>query len=153
MIPSSSLVASTPSRSPATPSQTLFEVSFTSAMSEHDLSLLCRTLDLSTNPRSDLRPGQDNLGFARLDHDSGLFLKRSATEGQWLLSAVTWGRPASGTVHGWNVLASGAAHQIDADVTFPDRLPVVARTIADRYVVERSNTRWGRWRRRLVGMN
>jgi hypothetical protein len=131
---------------------TLFEVAFATAMTEGDLAVLVRALGLFTNLRQKGRPPEDDLGFARLDHSSGLYLKRSAVEGQWLLQARTWGDPASDSVHTWHVLAAGCAHQLDPAVTPPERLGLSPPSILNRRLEPGGNTRLGRFRRRLVGL-
>jgi hypothetical protein len=136
----------------------LFEVPFASVMSDCDLALLARMLDLSTRVQPTIRPGGDTAprhdtpGFARLDHYSGLFLKRGVVEGEWLLDARTWGRPAAQSVHEWHVLAAGAARMLDPAVTFPERLESGAREISDRPLGRAANKRFARVRRRLVGL-
>ncbi len=136
----------------------LFEVPFASVMGDCDLALLARMLSLSTRvqptirPRHDTAPRHDTPGFARLDHYSGLFLKRGAVEGEWLLEARTWGRPAAQSVHEWHVLAAGAAHELDPTVTSPERLDAGAREISDRPLGRAANKRLARVRRRLVGL-
>jgi hypothetical protein len=60
----------------------LFEVPFTSAMSDSDLVVLARVLDLSTHMYPKMRPDPNSPGVARLDHFSGVFLERGADEGQ-----------------------------------------------------------------------
>ncbi len=71
-------------------------------MSDADVALLVRTLDLTTHmypkPRRSPAPGA-----VRLDHYSGLFLELGAAEGQWVLEARTWGHPAPENVHEWQV--------------------------------------------------
>ncbi len=135
----------------------LFEVPFASVMSDCDLALLARMLDLSTriqptiDPR-DAAPRHETPGFARLDHYSGLFLKRGVVEGEWLLEARTWGRPAAQSVHEWHVLAAGAARELDLTVTSPERLNDGAREISDRPLGRAANKRFARVRRRLVGL-
>lgn len=136
----------------------LFEVPFVSVMSDSDLALLARTLALSTrvqptiHPRHNTVPRHDTPGFARLDHYSGLFLKRGVVEGEWLLEARTWGRPAAQSVHEWHVLAAGAARMLDPTVTPPERVDGGAREIPDRPVGRAANKRLARFRRRLVGL-
>ena len=83
----------------------LFEVPFTSAMSDPDLAVLARVLDLSTHMQQKMRPDPNSPGVARLDHFSGLFLERGGDEGRWVLEARTWGDPAPRSVHEWHVLA------------------------------------------------
>jgi hypothetical protein len=136
----------------------LFEVPFASALSDCDLALLARMLDLSTRvqptirSRDDAAPRHDTPGFARLDHYSGLFLKRRVVEGEWLLEARTWGRPAAQSVHQWHVLAASAARTLDPTVTPPERIDAGARQIADRPLGRAANKRFARFRRRLVGL-
>jgi hypothetical protein len=101
----------------------LFEVPFTSAMSDSDLSLLAHVLDLWTHMHPKMRPDPNSPGVVRLDHFSGLFLERGADEGQWVLQARSWGEPAPQSVREWHVLAAQAARQLDASVTLPERLP------------------------------
>jgi hypothetical protein len=128
----------------------LFEVTFTSAMTDSDLALLARTLDLSTHMVQKMRPDPNSPGVARLDHFSGLFLERGERDGQWLLEARTWGKPASESVHEWNLLAAGAAHQLDPTVEPPER---VARTdVRIPEVGEVLNRPLAAFRRRLVGL-
>ena len=92
-------------------STTLFEVPFASAMSDLDLALLERTLDLSVRRNAKMDPRPDSPGFARLDHDSGLFLEPRAPDGQWMLLARTWGHPAPDSVHEWHVVAAAGARR------------------------------------------
>jgi hypothetical protein len=140
-------------RAPVHGAITLFTVAFATEMTERHLAVLARELDLSTNLRLKGRPPRDDLGFARLDHHSGLFLKRSPVEGQWLLQARTWGDPAPDAVHRWHVLAAGAAHQLDATVTPPERMRRSAPAVLDRRLEPAGNTRLGRFRRALVGLS
>jgi hypothetical protein len=114
-------VHGTSSGRPARGATTLFEVPFACAMSELELALLERALDLSIRMHAKMHPRPDSPGLVRLDHYSGLFLERGAAEGQWMLQARTWGHPAPQSVHGWHVVAAGAAHQLDPTVTLPER--------------------------------
>ena len=140
-----------PSRSARSP-VTLFEVPFAAAMDDHDVASLAGALALSTAPRSKGSGRKDNLGFARLDHFSGLFLQRNAVEGQWILRAQTWGRPGPQAIHGWHVAAAMAARRLDPTVNIPDRAPDTARAVQGRHVGRASNRRLSRFRRRLVGV-
>jgi hypothetical protein len=140
----------TPDRQAA---ETLFEVSFATAMDDHDLAVLARGLDLYTNPRTKASPHDEDLGFARLDYASGVFLRRSTIEGEWILQARTWGHPAATTVHGWHVLATEVARQLDPTVSVPDRTPATASLIPDRRVGRAANSRMADFRRRLVGLS
>ncbi len=136
----------------------LFEVPFASVMSDRDLALLARSLDLSTHapattgPHQDRPPLRETAGFARLDHFSGLFLRRGLVEGKWLLEGRSWGRPAAQSVHEWHVLAAGAARELDPTVTLPERLTASARMVPDRPVGRAANKRLAGIRRRLVGL-
>ena len=130
---------------------TLFEISFASAMSDLDSALLARTLDLSGPMHPKAR--REIHGVARLDHYSGLFLDPGAAEGTWTLEARTWGHPAAQTVHEWQVLAAGAAHQLDATVTIPPRLSTGLSEIPDRPLGRAGNKRLARIRRRMVGLS
>jgi hypothetical protein len=148
----------TPLSPPVRSGELLFEVPFATALTDLDLALLARTLDLSlrnppmTGPRSAARR-HDAPGFVRLDHYSGLFLRRGAVEGEWLLQARTWGHPAAQAVHGWHVLAAGAARELDPAVTVPRRLEPDVREIVDRPLGRAANKRLARFRRRLVGLS
>jgi hypothetical protein len=122
-------------------------------MSSGDLALLARTLDLSTRVHPVTRPRHDTPGLARLDHCSGLFLKRGVPEGQWSLEARTWGHPPAQSIHAWHVLAAGAARQLDATVPLPERLYANPPEIQDRAVGRAANQRLSRIRRRLVGLS
>gem|GEM_PF-1183300 len=136
----------------------LFDVPFASVMSDYDLALLARMLDLSTRVQSTSRSRHhaarrhDTPGFARLDHYSGLFLKRGVVEGEWLLEARTWGHPAAQSVHEWHVLAAGAARALDPTVTSPEPLDAGALEIPSRPLGRAANKRFARVRRRLVGL-
>lgn len=131
---------------------TLFQVTFATEMSEPNLAILARVLDLSTHVRSKTNPREDNLGFARLDHSSGLFLRRTPADGRWMIEARTWGHPAPQTVHGWHVLTIEAARQLDPAVSLLDRLHVSERDIPDRQVDRDPTKRLERIRRRLAGL-
>ena len=149
---------------PASPSpvrqsgEVLFEVPFASAMSDDELALLAGRLALSTRVQPTIRSGHDAArrcdtpGFVRLDHYSGLFLKRGVAEGNWLLQARTWGHPAALSVHEWHVLAAGAARELDPAVTVPKRLKLDTGEIPCYPVGRAANKRLARFRRRLVGL-
>ncbi len=130
----------------------LFEVRFVSGMSDCDLALLARTLDISTHMYPKMSPDPNSPGVVGLDHVSGLFLKRGAAEGQWVLEARTWGDPAPESVHEWHVLAAFAARQLDPSVGVPQRLPGRSDEIPDRPVGRASNRRLSALRRHLVGL-
>ncbi len=136
----------------------LFDVPFASVMSDFDLALLARMLNLSTRVQPTIRSRHgaarrhDTPGFARLDHYSGVFLKRGVVEGQWRLEARTWGRPAAQSVHEWHVLAAGAARALDPTVTSPERLDAGALEISNRPLGRAANKRFALVRRRLVGL-
>jgi hypothetical protein len=138
--------------------EVLFEVPFGSVMSDDDLALLARRLALSTRVQPTIRPGRDAArrhdtpGFVRLDHYSGLFLKRGVAEGNWLLQARTWRRPAVQSVHRWHVLAAGAARELDPAVTVPEPLKPDTGEIPCYPVGRAANKRLARFRRRLVGL-
>lgn len=130
----------------------LFEVPFTTAMSDADLALLARVLDLWTHMYPKMRPDPTSPGVARLDHFSGLFLERGANEGQWVLQARTWGNPAPQSIHEWHLLAAQAARQLDPRVTLPERLPATHRETPDRPLGQAANKRLARLRRHLVSL-
>ena len=132
---------------------TLFEVPFASAMSDRDLALLERALDLSVRRHAMMYPRPDSPGFARLDRDSGLFLEPDAREGQWILRARTWGRPAPESVHEWHVLAADGAHHLDPTLIAPERLSANSRLIPERPLGRAANKRLSRLRRRMGGLS
>jgi hypothetical protein len=146
---------------------TLFQVPFAAVMDGHDLAMLAGALDMSTTLRSKAttlrsqattlrsegETGQNDLGFARLDLFSGLFLKRSIVQGEWVLKAMTWGHPGPQAVHGWHVEAAAAAHRLDPTVRAPDRAADTAPGIPTCHVGRASNRRLSRFRRRLVGVS
>jgi hypothetical protein len=131
---------------------TLFEVSFASAMSDSDLALLARTLDMTLHPYPKLRPSPASPGIVRLDHYSGLFLKHGAIEGQWVLEARSWGHPAPQNSHEWHVLAAGAARLLDPSVAFPERLATGSPEPPMRPVGRAANKRLSRIGRRILGL-
>ena len=130
----------------------LFEVPFSSAMSDADLAVWARVLDLSTHMQQKLRPDPNSPGVARLDHFSGLFLERGADEGRWVLEARTWGDPAPSSIHEWHLLAAQVARQLDARVALPARRPDVPPKTRDRPLGRAANKRLASIRRRLVGL-
>ena len=138
---------------PAHDATTLFEVPFASAMSDSDLALLERALDLTLSKDAKMDPRPDRLGFARLDRDSGLFLEPRATDGQWMLHARTWGHPASDSVHEWHVEAAGGAHMLDPTVLPPERLKASSPEVAFRPLGHAANKRLSRFRRRMGGLS
>ncbi len=131
---------------------TLFEIPFATAMSDVEFALIARTLDPSTHLDPTMWSRNESSGVLRLDHHSGLFLHRGSADGQWVLEARTWGHPAAQTVHEWHVLAAGAAHQLDATVTLPERWNAGLPEIVDRPVGRAANRRFARIRRRLAGV-
>ena len=150
--------ASRESASPSIPARhgrggrVLFEVPFKSEMTDGELARLARAFDLSTHMYPKMRPDPTSPGVARLDHFSGLYLERGGAEGKWVLEARTWGQPAPESVHEWHLLATQAAHQLDASVEMPERLPAPPVHVADRPVGEVLNRRFAAFRRHLVGL-
>ena len=130
----------------------LFQVPFASTMSDSDLALLARTLDLVTHMHSKMQPDPNGPGVVRLDHFSGLFLERGATDGEWVLEARTWGQPAPESVHEWHLLAAGAACRLDRSVPVPERLPAGAPDTSTHPLGRAANARLAGIRRRLVGL-
>jgi hypothetical protein len=148
-------LADVPAPASAPPAQgptTLFEITFATAMTDGDLALLVRALDLSRRMHPPMHPRHESPGLARLDHNSGLSLKRGSTDGHWTLQAQTWGHPAPRSVHEWHVLAAGAAHQLDPTVALPERLNGSAPEIPDRPLGRAANRRLAGFRRRMVGL-
>jgi hypothetical protein len=136
----------------ASAGRTLFEIPFSSHMTDHDSALLARLLDMTTRLHPKMAPRHDSPGLARLDHYSGLFLKRGEIEGDWTLEARTWGQPTAQSAHDWQVLAAGAAHRLDPNVILPERLTASSAEIPDRPVGRAANKRLARVRRRLAGV-
>ena len=131
----------------------LFEVPFTSEMTDADLARLRRMFDLSTHIYPKQRPNPTSPGVARLDHFSGLYLERGNAEREWVLEARTWGRPAAESVQEWHLLVAQAAHQLDPTVTMPERLPIPPVHIPECHVEEVQNRRFAAFRRHLVGLS
>lgn len=131
---------------------TLFDVSFASAMSDSDVALLARTLDMTVHMSPKLRRSPADLGIVRLDHYSGLFLKRGAVDGEWVLEARTWGHPAPQNTHEWHVLAAGAARLLDPSVAFLERLAAVSPEYPMRPVGRAANRRLSRIGRQILGL-
>ena len=132
--------------------QVMFQVPFRSAMSDADLTVLARVLDLSTHMYPKMRPDPNSPGVARLDHFSGLFFERGADEGRWMLEGRTWGKPAPQTVHEWHLLAAQAARLLDPGVTLPEPMPDTHPSTPYRPLGQAANKRLARLRRRLVGL-
>ena len=132
--------------------RTLFEISFSSDMTDHDSALLARLLDMTTRLHPKMAPRHDSPGLARLDHYSGLFLRRGEADGDWTLEARTWGQPSAQSVHDWQVLAAVAAHRLDPKVIPPERLTVSSAQVPDHPVGRAANRRLARLRRRLAGV-
>lgn len=130
----------------------VFEVPFNSQMSDADLARLVRVLDLSTHMYPKQRPDPTSPGVARIDHFSGLYLERGASEGEWVLEGRTWGTPAPESVHEWHLLAADAARELDPAVRRPGRLPAAVAPIHDRPAGEVNNRRFAALRRYLVGL-
>lgn len=131
----------------------LFEVPFASVMSDPEIALLARALDLTTHMYPKMRPSPNSPGVARLDHYSGLFLERGVGEGQWVFEARTWGHPARESVREWHVLAAGAARLLDPTVPFPKRLAVVSLQYPLRPLGRAANKRSARIGRRILGLS
>lgn len=130
----------------------MFRVPFTSAMSDADLAVLARVLDLSTHMHPKMRPDPNSPGVARLDHFSGLFLERGAAEAQWMLEGRTWGSPAPKTIHEWHLLTAVAVRQLDASVTVPEPLSDTRPRTRDGTLGQAANGRLIHLRCRLLGL-
>lgn len=130
----------------------LFEVRFTSSMTDAELGRLARWFDLSTSLHPKQHPDPTSPGVARLDHFSGVYLERGASEDEWVLEGRTWGHPAPESVHEWHVVATGAAHELDPTVTPPQPLAAVSTTTPTRLVGQVESRRMAGLRRRLVGL-
>ena len=116
---------STPRKTGAT---TLFAVPFASTMSDADIAVLTRTLDLVTHMHPKLHDSPTSPGVMRLDFYSGLFLERGPDEGYWVLEGRTWGDPSPSIVHDWHLRAAAAAHRLDPTVAVPKRLKPAGAT-------------------------
>jgi hypothetical protein len=121
-------------------------------MSDPNVALLVRELDLRTDMHPKLPRSPASLGAVRLDQYSGLFLERGAAEGQWLLEARTWGEPTPENVHAWHVLAAGTARLLDPAVISPDRRTAVSPDYPMRPVGWAVNKRLARTRRHILGL-
>jgi hypothetical protein len=141
-----------PGRVPDVGAVKLFAVPLTSAMSDHDLSSLALALDFDVRDAVAGSPRSAQLGPARLDHDSGLFLEAGDGQGQWVLEARTWGHPDPESVHRWNVSAAAAARQIDPSVELPKRQRDDAPMTSEGHVGRVENSRFAGLRRRLTGV-
>jgi hypothetical protein len=141
-----------PGQSPEAAAVTLFAIPLTSAMSDRDLASLTLALDFDSRLAAAGSPPEARLGPARLDHNSGLFLKAGEGQGQWVLEARTWGRPDPASVHRWNVAAATAARRIDPTVKLPKRRRDEAPRVSDGHVGRVENTRFAGLRRRLTGV-
>jgi hypothetical protein len=110
-----------PAPDPISPSHgaSMFRVPFASAMSDADTAVLARSLELVTHMHPKLHDSPVSPGVVRLDFDSGLFLERGSSEGQWVLVGRTWGHPPPHDVHDWHLRAAAAAHRLDATVNPP----------------------------------
>ncbi len=129
-----------------------FEVLFTSAMSDSDLAVLARVLDLSRPMYPKMRRDPNGPGVLRLDHFSGSFLERGGEDRRWVVEARSWRKPVARSVHEWHLLAAQAARQLDPGVTLPERLPDSQRATPDRPLGQAATKRLGSVRRRLAGL-
>jgi hypothetical protein len=121
-------------------------------MTDEDLALLHRELDLATYLTR--KPGVSgaSLGLVPLDSWSGLFLERGAEENQWVLEGRTWDQPPDSLVHEWHVRAALAAQELDPTVSVPPRSPAAPPDIPNRPLGRAANKRLARLRRRLLGL-
>lgn len=130
----------------------LFQVPLTSSMTDAELARLARWFDLSTSFHPKQHPDPTSPGVARLDHFSGVFLERGASEREWVLEGRTWGHPAPESVHAWHLMAAGAARELDPTVTTPEPLPCPPPITPTRLVGQVESRRLAGLRRRLVGL-
>lgn len=137
-------------RSPG--ARTLWEIPFSSRMTDADSAHLAGLLDMTTYLNVAAASRHDNAGFVELDRDSGLFLHRGDSDGEWTLRAQTWGQPTDQRVHDWEVLAAGAAHRLDPQVTPPERRIAIPAEVPDLHVGRAANKRLAGFRRHLVGI-
>jgi hypothetical protein len=131
---------------------TLFDVNFSSAMTEADRAVLSTRLGLTSHVVPQADPSQGDVRFSRLDNSSSLFLQPGSEAGTWLLQGRTWGDPSAQNVHDWHVVAAYAAQLLDSSVTPPGRRPISQTTAPQRDVSASQNKRFSQIRRRLVGM-
>jgi hypothetical protein len=141
-----------PGRVPEVGAVTLFAIPFASTMSDRDVSSLVLALDFDTRTAPAGSSPEARLVSARLDQDSGLFLKAGEGERQWVLEARTWGHPDPESVHRWNVSAATAARRIDPTVKLPERRRGQGPVISEGHVGRVENTRFAGLRRRLTGV-
>jgi len=121
-------------------------------MTDGDIALLARTLDLTTHMYPKMRPSPNSPGVARLDHFSGLFLERGPADGYWILEARTWGHPAPRRIHEWQVMTAGAARLLDPTVALPERLATVPSEHPTQPPGRAANKRFARIGRRILGL-
>jgi hypothetical protein len=95
----------------------MFVVPFQTGMSDVDIHRLSSVLGMDTHLHPKLRGSPASPGVSRLDFFSGLFLVRGDGPQDWRLEGRTWGAPAPGSVHGWHLLAAGAARLLDPTVS------------------------------------
>jgi hypothetical protein len=131
---------------------TLFQILFATAMSDPDIALLARTLDLTTHMYPKMHPSPNSPGVARLDHFSGLFLERGRADCHWVLEARTWGHPAPKSIHEWQLIAAGVARLLDPTVALPQRLAAVPPEHPTRPPGRAANKRLARIGRRILGL-
>lgn len=151
MQPTGRSTPTVPQRVPEVGAVTLFTIPIASAMNDRDLSALVLALDFDTRVAPAGSSPDARVGPARLDHDSGLYLKAGEAPGQWVLEARTWGHPDPESVHRWNVSAATAARRIDPTVQLPRRLDDGAVVTSVSHVGRAENTRFAGLRRRLTG--
>lgn len=96
-------------------SVTLFAVPFRSPMTAGDAARLAAEAGLDCDLVPKLPGDTVSPGLRRLDFASGLFLVRGAREGEWRLEGRTWGSPAPGAVHRWELWAVAAARALDPE--------------------------------------
>jgi hypothetical protein len=100
---------------------TMFRIPFASTMSDPDIAVLARSLDLVTHMHPKQRGSAVSPGLARLDFGSGIFLERGSSDTRWVLEGRTWGHPSPQAVHDWHLRAAAVAHRLDHAVAIPAR--------------------------------
>lgn len=130
----------------------LFEIHFTRSMTDADLDLLRRQLDMTLHTAHKLPVDPNSPGVTWLDRFSGLYLEHGAGQDRWVLQARTWGEPPAATVHDWHVCAAQTARLLDPRVRRVERWLHAEPDVAQRPVGGAQNRRVAGVRQRLVGL-
>lgn len=91
-----------------------FSIRFHGDLSGHRLALLGSELGMFTTLQP-LEQSGDQVGVAPIDADTGLYLVRGETEGEWLLECRAYGDSADGWIERWHRRALWVVGQLDVD--------------------------------------